>query len=54
MGFKYVELAGTYDLKPADFKAQVAARGLVPIAAHFAYEKYRDDAESVAAACHCV
>jgi sugar phosphate isomerase/epimerase len=47
-GIKYAELAGTYDLPPDQFKAQLAARALEPIAAHFAYERYRDDAEGVA------
>jgi len=47
-GFSLVELAGTYDLSPVAFTQQLAARGLKPIAAHFPYEKYRDDAEGVA------
>lgn len=47
-GIKYVELAGTYNLSPEQFKQQLAARGLQPIAAHFGYERYRDDAEGVA------
>jgi sugar phosphate isomerase/epimerase len=48
MGFKYVELAGTYNLAPEKFKELLAANGLVAIAGHFPYERYRDDAESVA------
>jgi len=47
-GFKYAELAGTYDLPPEKFKQELETRGIQPIAAHFAYERYRDDAESVA------
>jgi sugar phosphate isomerase/epimerase len=42
-GIKYVELAGTYDQSPADFRKQLEARGLEPVAGHFAYERYRDD-----------
>ena len=48
-GIKYAEVAGTYGLAPEKFKAELAARGIKPIGAHFAYEKYRDDPESVAA-----
>ena len=48
LGFKHVELAGTYGLKPEEFKAMLDARGLKPIAGHFSYEKYRDDVESIA------
>jgi len=47
-GFKYVELAGTYGMEPAQFKKLLADNKLVQIAAHFPFEKYRDDAESVA------
>lgn len=45
---KYAELAGTYDLPPEKFKAELAARNIQPIGAHFSYERYRDDAEGVA------
>lgn len=48
LGFKYAELAGTYGLSPEKFKAELQARGIKPIAAHFAYERYRDDPEGVA------
>src|SRR6266849_5601125 len=47
-GIKYVELAGTYGMPPEQFKAELDKRGLVPISAHFPYEKYRDDIESIA------
>src|SRR6266571_5705260 len=47
-GIKYVELAGTYGMPPEQFKTELDKRGIVPIAAHFPYEKYRDDIESVA------
>jgi sugar phosphate isomerase/epimerase len=47
-GFTWVELAGTYGRTPEEFKAMLAAQGLKPVAAHFAYERYRDDVEGVA------
>ncbi len=47
-GIRYVELAGTYGLTPDKFKAELATRGIEPIAAHFGYEEYRDDPEAVA------
>ncbi len=42
-GFKYVEVAGTYGLSIAEFKAELEKRGLVPIGSHFPYEQLRDD-----------
>lgn len=48
MGFKYVELAGTYNLTPEKFKQLLDERGLVPVSCHFPYERFRDDAEGVA------
>jgi sugar phosphate isomerase/epimerase len=48
MGFKYVELAGTYNLTPEQFKKALDENGLVQIASHFAFERWRDDAEGVA------
>jgi sugar phosphate isomerase/epimerase len=48
LGFRDVELAGTYGMKPEEFRAQLAARGLNPVAGHFGYDKLRDDVESVA------
>jgi sugar phosphate isomerase/epimerase len=47
-GIRYAELAGTYDMPPAKFKAELAQRGIEAVSGHFPYEKYRDDAESVA------
>jgi sugar phosphate isomerase/epimerase len=47
-GFKTVELAGTYQLTPEQFKQQLDARGLNAISAHFPYERFRDDPEGVA------
>jgi len=50
LGFTLVETAGTYDLKPADFREQLAARGLKAVAAHFPYERLRRPAGVIAEA----
>jgi sugar phosphate isomerase/epimerase len=47
-GFKYVEVAALGNLSPAEFKAQLDRRGLVPIGSHFPYARLRDDIEGVA------
>lgn len=47
-GFREVELAGTYDKTPEEFKKMLDGAGLVPVAGHFPYNKLRDDVESVA------
>ncbi|HEX4414622.1 MAG TPA: sugar phosphate isomerase/epimerase [Lacipirellulaceae bacterium] len=47
-GIKNVELAGTYGLTPEKFKAELDSRGLKAISGHFAFEKFRDDPESIA------
>ncbi|HLP78046.1 MAG TPA: sugar phosphate isomerase/epimerase, partial [Candidatus Paceibacterota bacterium] len=47
-GIKTVELAGNYNLKPEEFKAQLDAHGLKAVSGHFGYERFRDDAEGVA------
>ncbi len=47
-GFRYVELAGTYGMSAEKFCEELASRGLVPIAAHFPYEQFRDDPATVA------
>ena len=49
LGFKYAEVAGTYGLTAEQFKAQLAARGIKPIGAHYDYDRYRTDPEGVAA-----
>lgn len=46
-GFKYVELAGTYKLEPAKFKAMLDQRGLVPVSGHFGYDRYKNDLDGV-------
>ena len=47
-GFKYAELAGTYNLAPEKFKEELLKRGITPVSAHYPYERYRDDAEGIA------
>lgn len=47
MGFRYVELAGTYGMTPAAFKKQLDARALVPVAGHFGYDLYKNDVDAV-------
>jgi sugar phosphate isomerase/epimerase len=46
-GIKYVELAGTYNLSPAEFKSQLDSHGLVPISGHFGFDLYRDHLDEV-------
>ncbi len=48
LGFQYVELAGTYNLTPADFKKQLVANSLKAIAGHFPYERFQKDPDGVA------
>jgi len=47
-GFQTVELAGTYQLTPEQFRQQLDDRGLKAISGHFPYERFRDDPEGVA------
>jgi len=47
-GITNVELAGTYNLTPEQFKAQLAAQGLNAFSGHFPYDRLRDDVEGVA------
>jgi sugar phosphate isomerase/epimerase len=47
-GFKYVELAGTYNLPPEKLKELLDARGLVAISGHFPFDRFRKDAEGIA------
>jgi sugar phosphate isomerase/epimerase len=48
LGFKYVELAGTYKLSPEAFKAQLDQHGLKAIGGHFDFNRLRDDIDGVA------
>ena len=47
-GITNVELAGTYGLTPEKFKAELDARKLKAVSAHFSYEQCRDKIEDVA------
>jgi sugar phosphate isomerase/epimerase len=47
-GITNVELAGTYNLTPEQFKAQLDAHGLNAFSGHFPYDRLRDDVEGVA------
>jgi sugar phosphate isomerase/epimerase len=48
LGIRHVELAGTYNLAPEQFKKQLDARGLKPISGHFPFEQLRDHVDDVA------
>src|SRR5467141_2819297 len=45
---KSVELAGTYNLSPGNFKQMLDGYGLKPISGHFPFERYRDNLDGVA------
>jgi sugar phosphate isomerase/epimerase len=47
LGFKNVELAGTYDRTPTEFKAELAKHNLKPISAHFPYDRFKGDLDAV-------
>jgi sugar phosphate isomerase/epimerase len=42
-GFKYVELAGTYNLSPEAFKKALDDAGLEAVSGHFPFDRFRDD-----------
>jgi sugar phosphate isomerase/epimerase len=46
-GVKNVELAGTYNLTPEQFKAQLDAHGLIAVSGHFPYDEYRTNLDGV-------
>lgn len=46
-GIKEVELAGTYDLTPEQFKAELEQRGLKAVSSHFPYARYKNDLNNV-------
>ncbi|MCF7668205.1 MAG: sugar phosphate isomerase/epimerase [Verrucomicrobia bacterium] len=48
MGFRIVELAGTYGNTPEKFREMLKERGLRPLAGHFSFDRLRDDPEGVA------
>ncbi len=47
LGFKEVELAGTYGMTPEAFRRALVSRGLEPVSAHYGYDQWRDDPEAV-------
>ena len=49
LGFTLVETAGTYGLKPTDFRAQLDAHHLKAVAAHFGYDLLEKDLPGVIA-----
>jgi sugar phosphate isomerase/epimerase len=48
-GFQTVELGGTYNLKPAEFLSLLKDRGLKPVSCHFAWDRWKNDPDGVAA-----
>src|SRR3979409_1545648 len=46
-GFKNVELAGTYNRSPEEFKGDLEKRGLKPISVHFPFERFKGDLEGI-------
>jgi sugar phosphate isomerase/epimerase len=46
-GITNVELAGTYNLSTAEFKAQLDAHGLNPISAHYGFDQFRTNLDWV-------
>ena len=49
MGFKYVEVADLGGWTPAQFKAEVEKRGMVPVGRHYPYDQLRDNIAAVIA-----
>jgi sugar phosphate isomerase/epimerase len=47
LGFKNVELAGTYGLTPEEYKKELDARGLIPVSGHFPYDRFRNDLDGI-------
>lgn len=48
LGFKYVELAGTYGKTPAEFKAALEQRGLVAVSGHIGFDRWEKEPEAAA------
>ncbi len=46
-GITEVELAGTYNLSPEEFKKELDQRGLIPVSGHFPYARLKTDLEKV-------
>ena len=49
LGISTVELAGTYDLKPAEFLPLLQSRGLKPVSGHYSWDRWKTDPDAVAA-----
>ncbi len=47
-GVTNVELAGTYNLTPGQFREQLDAHGLTAVSGHFPFERFRDDVDGIA------
>jgi len=47
LGFRDVELAGTYGMAPEQFRTMLVSNGLVPIAAHFPYDRFKTNVDGV-------
>jgi sugar phosphate isomerase/epimerase len=47
-GFKYVELAGTYNMTAENFLALLKSNELTAVSGHFSYDMYRTNAQGVA------
>ena len=47
-GITYVELAGTYNLPPEQFRKMLDERGLVAVSGHFGFDRYQKDPDAVA------
>jgi sugar phosphate isomerase/epimerase len=48
LGFKYVELAGTYGKTPEQFKAALEQRGLTAVSGHIGFDRWEKDPEGAA------
>jgi sugar phosphate isomerase/epimerase len=48
LGFREVELAGTYGMPPEEFRRQLDARGLDPVSGHFPYARWKSEPDAVA------
>jgi sugar phosphate isomerase/epimerase len=48
LGIHYVELAGTYNLAPERFNAELHSRKLDAVSAHFPFDRFRKDPEGIA------
>ena len=47
LGITEVELAGTYELSPEQFRKELESRGLKGLSGHFPYGRYKNDLDNV-------